>query len=201
MRIISGIYKGRKLQAVPSTHTRPTTDRVREAWASTLISLVPKGSLKGVRILDPFAGSGALGLELLSRGASECVFVEKGKAAIKTLKANIASLDLTEKQASVCIGDSLTAKLPARLPQGKPFEVVVLDPPYALTLTQVKGFLGRLAERELIVNQTLVSYEHAAKDAEDLNGAILGTGGTPLSLYLVRSKTYGTICLDYYLCL
>ncbi|MAC11937.1 MAG: 16S rRNA (guanine(966)-N(2))-methyltransferase RsmD, partial [Sphingorhabdus sp.] len=90
MRIISGQYRGRKLAAPKGDATRPTADRTREALFSMLTSRL--GSFDDLAVLDLFSGSGALGLEALSRGAASCLFVEQDRAALDALKANIAAL-------------------------------------------------------------------------------------------------------------
>lgn len=87
MRIIAGEWRGRTIRAPKGLQVRPTTDRVREAWMSSLGNRIP-----GARVLDLFAGSGALGLEALSRGAAEVVFVEKDRQALQALDANVGAL-------------------------------------------------------------------------------------------------------------
>src|ERR687889_1762341 len=87
MRVIAGTYGGRRLQAPPGTDTRPTSDRVREALFSILGERV-----EGARVLDLFAGSGALGIEALSRGAAEATFVDKAPAAIRAVRANLEAV-------------------------------------------------------------------------------------------------------------
>ena len=92
MRIIAGQWRGRKLVAPPGDATRPTADRTRETLFSMLISRL--GSFEGLRVADLFAGSGALGIEALSRGAAQCLFVEQDAVALKTIRANLAQFDL-----------------------------------------------------------------------------------------------------------
>ena len=87
MRIIAGVWRGRRLNSVKGRGVRPTTDRIREAWMAAL-----GGHLAEARVLDLFAGSGALGLEALSRGAREVTFVEKARAPLQTLKANVTEV-------------------------------------------------------------------------------------------------------------
>ena len=118
MRVIAGIYGGRRLQAPPGTDTRPTADRVREALFSILGDRVPD-----VRVLDLFAGSGALGIEALSRGAASAVFVERDRGALDALRRN---LDAVGADAEVRREDVL--RFLAR-PEGT-FDLVLCDPPY-----------------------------------------------------------------------
>jgi 16S rRNA (guanine966-N2)-methyltransferase len=122
MRIIAGEWRRRLLKAPPGDATRPTADRTRETLFNTLASRL--GSFDGFRVADLFAGSGALGLEALSRGAASCVFVEQDPAAIRALRANIAALR-AQAQCDVqpC---SVLALGPAR----QPFDLLLLDPPY-----------------------------------------------------------------------
>src|SRR6059058_1929335 len=92
MRIVAGEWGGRRIQAPPGRGTRPTTDRVREAWMSVVAPVLP-----GARVLDLFAGSGALGLEALSRGAVAATFVEIHRLALSSLKANITLLKVDDR--------------------------------------------------------------------------------------------------------
>jgi 16S rRNA (guanine966-N2)-methyltransferase len=142
MRIIAGLWRGHRLKAVRGPKTRPTSDRVREAWMAAL-----GARLEGARVLDLFAGSGALGLEALSRGASEVVFVERGRNALRTLRSNIRLLG-AEEQSVVRAGDAIT--FVRRLNQGE-FDLALADPPYdsgfaeeLLKLFSEKGFAQEL---------------------------------------------------------
>ena len=123
MRIIAGSYGGRTLSAPRGAATRPTSDRVREALFSILGARVP-----GARVLDLFAGSGALGLEALSRGASAVTFVDDGRAAIGAIRANLAALKAT---AEVRQTDALRF-LDAAAGHDAQYDLVFLDPPYRL---------------------------------------------------------------------
>ena len=200
MRIISGTYKGRTIKAVPSKKTRPTTDRVREAWASSVMSLAPEGRLRGASVLDAFAGSGALGLELLSRGAETCLFVEKNRAAVPVLIDNIESLGLSRQQAEVCVANSLSTPLPVGICERQLYDIVILDPPYTLPQAEVARLITLLARTNLLVRNSLISYEHAAANKGDMDGLNLSEKKNSLSLALAKRKEYGTICIDYYLC-
>lgn len=118
MRIIAGRWRGRPLSAPPGSATRPTADRVREALFSMLSSRL--GSFEGLQVADLFAGSGALGLEALSRGAAHCVFVENDRRAVEAIRANLAVLGAS--------GDVLARGAEhAVLP---PVDLAFLDPPY-----------------------------------------------------------------------
>jgi 16S rRNA (guanine966-N2)-methyltransferase len=123
MRIVSGIYSGRRLVVPKDARVRPTGDRVREAWMSIL-----GGELAGARVLDLFAGSGALGLEMLSRGAAHADFVELSPASLAALRQNIEALG-AGAETTVHRGDAL--RFVERVPAGA-FDVAVADPPYAM---------------------------------------------------------------------
>ena len=122
MRIIAGRWRGRRIKAPKGTEVRPTTDRVREAWMSAL-----GASVVDARILDLYAGSGALGLEALSRGARSVVFVERARASYLSLEANIGTLDASDS-AAIVKGDALTY---LRRLDPNAFDVALADPPYA----------------------------------------------------------------------
>src|SRR6476660_6554249 len=120
MRIVAGEWRGRRLVAPPGRTTRPTSDRVREAVFCIL------GPLDGERVLDLFAGSGALGLEALSRGAGEATLVERDRAALKALRANVEALGAGAR----VIGGDVAAFLDSAAAAGGHYDLVFLDPPY-----------------------------------------------------------------------
>src|SRR6188472_2795320 len=121
MRIVAGQWRGRTIEAPPGRNVRPTLDRVREAWMSILQSEIP-----GARVLDLFAGSGALGLEALSRGAAAADLVEHSAASLAALKANIAMLGAGEN-ARVVRADAL--RFVNTLRPGT-YDIAFADPPY-----------------------------------------------------------------------
>jgi 16S rRNA (guanine966-N2)-methyltransferase len=133
MRVIAGMHGGRTLKAPPGAATRPTSDRVREALFSILGARV-----QGARVLDLFAGSGALGIEALSRGAESAVFVDDAAAAIKAIRSNLEALDLS---AEIRRNDALR-HLGAASAAAAQYDLVFLDPPYRLANT----LAGRLSE-------------------------------------------------------
>ena len=151
MRIVAGEWGGRRIQAPPGRGTRPTTDRVREAWMSTVAP-----HLGGARVLDLFAGSGALGLEALSRGAASATFVEQDPKALAILRANVAALN-AGGAAHVVRADALRY---ARGLGAGAFDVAFADPPYA------QGLAAALAEAFVAVPFAgLLCIEHARDDA------------------------------------
>ncbi|MEN9505643.1 MAG: hypothetical protein RI958_1569 [Actinomycetota bacterium] len=121
MRVVSGEYGGRKLVAPPGDTTRPTTDRVREAVINSLDSM---GLIDDAIVVDLFAGSGAMGIEALSRGAARCTFVERDRSALQALRANLATLGLDDRTAVVAT-DVL-----AWLPAMRNVDLALVDPPY-----------------------------------------------------------------------
>jgi len=123
--VVAGSLRGRRLRAPDGSDTRPTSDRVREATFNALSSL---DLLRDADVLDLFAGSGALGIEALSRGAARATFVEQGRPALHVLRANLAELDL-EHRATVVPMDVLRFVSRPR----SPFDVALADPPYAFT--------------------------------------------------------------------
>jgi 16S rRNA (guanine966-N2)-methyltransferase len=132
MRVVGGEYGGRRLAAPRGRSTRPTSERTREAVFSML------GDISGARVLDLFAGSGALGIEALSRGAAHATFVDSGPAAVTVIRRNLEQLGLGE-----C---ALIAKLDVRAlgPVGEAYDLVFVDPPYPQA-----NALGPLLAREL----------------------------------------------------
>jgi 16S rRNA (guanine966-N2)-methyltransferase len=181
MRIVGGRWRGRSIKAPSGTLTRPTTDRVREAIFSAIESRL-SGGFEGVAVLDAFAGSGALGLEALSRGASSATFVERDRKALESLRANIASLGAAES-AKVVAGDVFTL---AERGIGVPFALILLDPPYTLDPAKVHDLLATMAARETVSEEALVTWEHPSGLAPDW----------PEGYVLEARKRYGTTEVD-----
>ena len=150
LRVIAGRYGGRRLVAPPGTSTRPTADRVREALFSILGSAV-----EGARVLDLFAGSGALGIEALSRGAASATFVDRLPTAIKAVRANLETLHI--RGAEVLPIDA-RAHLRSASQAGRQYDLVFLDPPYrdAATLGRelAEALPGVLAPDALVVSES-----------------------------------------------
>ena len=160
MRIVAGQWRGRKLIAPAGETTMPTSDRTRETLFSMLVSRL--GSFEGLKVADLFAGSGALGIEALSRGAASCIFVEQDAAAIRALRSNLASL---QAQAQ---GDVRAASVLALGPAKEPLDLILLDPPYntgagvvALEKLQRLGWIGPA---------TWISLETALKEPAGIKG-------------------------------
>jgi 16S rRNA (guanine966-N2)-methyltransferase len=149
VRIVAGSHKGHRIEAPKGIVTRPTGDRVREA----LFSII--GPVEDARVLDLFAGSGALGLEALSRGASSCVFVERDRQAARVIQSNLEKLRLTG--AVVVTGDAAAA-LRAERDLGRRYDLVLADPPYedwlADEMVLAKLLPSVLADDGLVVVET-----------------------------------------------
>jgi 16S rRNA (guanine966-N2)-methyltransferase len=142
--------------------TRPTADRTRETLFSMLVSRL--GSFEGLAVADLFAGSGALGLEALSRGAASCLFVEQDPAAVKAIRANIAALDA----ASLCdvrAGSVMALGIPKA-----PLDLILLDPPYNSGAGEVA--LDKLSRLGWIGEATWISLETALKEVPEVKGLV-----------------------------
>ena len=160
MRIVSGQWRGRKISAPPGEDTRPTADRTRETLFSMLVSRL--GSFEGLRVADLFAGSGALGLEALSRGAEHCLFAEQDAPALRAIRANIDHLGA----ASQC--DVRACSVLALPIAREPLDLILLDPPYGSGAGAVA--LERLNRLGWIGPATWISLETAAKEDAQVRG-------------------------------
>jgi len=169
-RIIAGVAGGRRLAVPAGTDTRPTSDRAREGVFSTVSALL--GPLAGARVLDLYAGSGALGLEALSRGAAEATFVECAAPALHVLRRNIAALGLpgaTVRAESVerwVHGFATVADGTDVVPVGVPcqYDLVLADPPYPMAADRVAEVLVALTARGLAAADALAVVERARRD-------------------------------------
>jgi 16S rRNA (guanine966-N2)-methyltransferase len=150
MRIISGAWRGRTIEAPAGTATRPTSDRAREGLFSMLASRI--GSFRDLRVADLFAGTGALGLEALSRGAGHCTFVEQDRKAVTMLERNLAKLGGAER-ADIRAQAVEHAPAPAR-----PVDILFMDPPYDSGLAQPT--LARIAAGAWLAPGAWISVEH-----------------------------------------
>lgn len=169
-RIVAGVAGGRRL-AVPARGTRPTSERVREALFSAVEAAI---DLDGTRVLDLYAGSGALGLEALSRGAAVATFVESDRAALAVLDKNIAAVGLPGAEVRRGkVGTVLDAG-------GQPYDLVLADPPYADS--ELAGVLTALVERGWTRPGSVVVVERARRAGEP---------GWPEALVPGRVRRYG----------
>ncbi|GAA3418549.1 16S rRNA (guanine(966)-N(2))-methyltransferase RsmD [Streptosporangium vulgare] len=167
-RVIAGSAGGRRLAVPPGRGTRPTSDRAREGIFSTVGSLI--GPLEGCRVLDLYAGSGALGLEALSRGADHALLVESDPRAIRTIRQNVTSLGLPGAEVAADKVERLLARgpggagnPPAAQDAERPYDLVLADPPYALGAEEVEAVLGLLRDRGWLAEDALVAVERESR--------------------------------------
>lgn len=160
LRIVAGEWRGRKLAAPQGDATRPTADRTRETLFSMLVSRL--GDFEGLKVADLFAGSGALGLEALSRGAAHCLFVDQDAAAVRAIRANIAALR-AQGRCDVRAGSVLSLG-----PAKEPLDLVLLDPPYDTGAGAVA--IDKLARLGWIGESTWVSLETGKAEPVAIRG-------------------------------
>ncbi len=180
-RIIGGVAGGRRLSTLRGTTTRPTSERVREALFSSIEAWC--GSLEGLRFLDLYAGSGAVGLEAWSRGAGVVTFVEQDRKAAAVIASNATTLGISRADVTA----TSTASALRRSPSA-PYDVVFLDPPYPLTDVEVGAALGALVDGEWLVPGALVIVERSVRGDELV---------WPEGLVGDRCKRYGETVLWY----
>lgn len=176
-RVIAGSAGGRRLKAPPGQSTRPTADRVKEALFSSL------GDLGGLRVLDLYAGSGALAIEALSRGAASAVVVEQDRRALAVIRENLASAGVAA--AATVVGSSVAAFC-AR-PSGGPFDVVLADPPYRIGAEALAGDLAALAGAGALAPGARIVLERDRRHPEP----------PPAGLRHDSDRSYGDTLLRY----
>jgi 16S rRNA (guanine966-N2)-methyltransferase len=179
-RIIAGAAGGRRLATLPGDTTRPTTDRVRESLFSSLESAF--GGLSGLRVLDLFAGSGALGLEAASRGAAAVDLVEKDARAATVVQRNVATVRAPGVRVHRVTAERFVASAPSA-----PYDLVLLDPPYALPHLALADVLAALKAPGWLADDALVVVERSSRDSFTW----------PDGFEAVRDKTYGETRLWY----
>ncbi|MFL5338401.1 MAG: 16S rRNA (guanine(966)-N(2))-methyltransferase RsmD [Geminicoccaceae bacterium] len=164
MRIVAGAWRGRALKAPPGPATRPTADRVRQALFDMLLHAPWAGPalVQGARVLDAFAGTGALGLEALSRGAAHASFIERDRAALAALRQNVTLCGAADR-CTVLATDVLSAP-----PAGRPCSLVFLDPPYGEGL--LAPALGRLRAVGWLAPGAVVVAETSRVEGVELPG-------------------------------
>lgn len=172
MRVIAGFHKGRQLEAVPGKITRPTSDKVKEAVFQIIGPFFERGFC-----LDLFAGSGALGIEALSRGLDKGIFVDKHPKAIHTINENIRKLKL-EDNAEVFRADSFRA-LDAAAKRGLQFDLILLDPPYQKV--SYERLLEEIGQLQLLTKNGMIYCEHNASEQ---------LPGEARDLYIMKQETY-----------
>ncbi|NUN68908.1 MAG: 16S rRNA (guanine(966)-N(2))-methyltransferase RsmD [Bacteroidetes bacterium] len=178
MRVIAGIYKGRKLVTVPDNSVRPATDRVKGAIFNVLQSRI---NWTQARVLDLYAGSGSVGIEALSRGARNCIFVEKSRTALTFLKKNIETIG-AGSDANVVYGD-VDAFIASTRTQ---YTVVFADPPYALEA--LKDIPDTIFAKGIVADDGYLVIEHPARYEFAKNGL----------WEVVVEKTYGNTAVSFF---
>ncbi len=183
MRITGGTLRSRQLRAPRGQATRPTSDRVREALFAILGSA---GALAGARVLDLYAGTGALAFEALSRGAAHATLVESSRDALVVLRANVAGLGLQD-QTRIVAGD-VRAHVSSLARQG-PFDLVLADPPWEqVDEGAPQAVLAALAQSGGLADDAIVVLEHAARTASPQIDALVQTG----------TRRYGDTALAFF---
>ncbi|HEU5429983.1 MAG TPA: 16S rRNA (guanine(966)-N(2))-methyltransferase RsmD [Actinocrinis sp.] len=175
-RIIAGSARGRRLAVPDGRSTRPTSDRTREGLFSALDAAL--NGFGGLRVLDLYAGSGAVGLEALSRGASAALLVDSDRAAARIMHANLDTLGLSGARVSTDRVEHLAAK-PC---PDEPYDLVYLDPPYAMPAEELASVLVALADNGWIASGAMIAVERASRDPEWL---------WPAGFNASRSRAYG----------
>ena len=181
-RVIAGEAGGRRLAVPDGRGTRPTSDRAREGLFATIVSLT--GSLDGARVLDLYAGSGAVGLEALSRGADHVLLVESGPRAARVIRDNIEAIGLAGAEV---LTDRVERVL-ARGPEHGQYDVVFADPPYALAGDEVSAMLQALSDHGWLAPGALVIVERATRS---------GPVSWPAGLQPDRARRYGEATFWY----
>ncbi|MBV9731044.1 MAG: 16S rRNA (guanine(966)-N(2))-methyltransferase RsmD [Pseudonocardiales bacterium] len=184
VRIVAGVAGGRRL-AVPSHGTRPTSERVREAVFSALQA---RRNLEGVRVLDLYAGSGALGLEALSRGAAHVRFVEWDRHAAAVLRRNVEALGLGGRGGTAVQVSTADVPVVLRGEPGVPYDVVLADPPYALDDGALGGVLSALVSGGWLAPAALLVVERPVR-------AI--TPAWPAGVIALTHRQYGDTVVYY----
>lgn len=179
MRIIAGSLGGRRIEAPRGRHTRPTSDRVREALFSAL------ADVSGLSVLDLYAGSGALALEALSRGASHAVCVERAAPAIRCVSDNARALGVTDRCRVLALDVSRAKRTLAAL---GPFDLVLCDPPYAEAARAAAALEALIATPGILSANARIVIEHAARDSPP---ALAGTTHE-------RTRRYGDTALSFF---
>ncbi|CAG7609155.1 16S rRNA (guanine(966)-N(2))-methyltransferase RsmD [Actinacidiphila bryophytorum] len=181
-RVIAGAAGGRRLAVPPGTATRPTSDRAKEGLFSTLESL--RGTLVGARFMDLYGGSGAVGLEALSRGAAHVLLAESDPRAARTIRENAAAIGLPGAE----VRAGRAEKVVAVAPPAEPYDVVFLDPPYDTPDADLREILLTLGTGGWLAQDTLVTVERRTRG---------GAFDWPAGFEALRSRRYGEATLWY----
>ena len=185
MRIIAGKYRGRRLKSPPSLLTRPTSDRLRETLFNIL---APR--IEGARFLDLCAGSGAVGIEALSRGADHVTFIDRSRKMRALIEANLEALKIEESEVEIVTAEALGFLSKRGKGETSPFDIIFFDPPYATDSEAVLQDIGKHAARLLTEDGLVVVEHHKKKELSEEFGALgryreLKQGDSRLSFYQI----------------
>ncbi len=183
MRIIAGKYRGRRLKSPPSLQTRPTSDRLRETLFNIL---APR--IEGARFLDLCAGSGAVGMEALSRGAAHVTFVDRSRKMYALIETNLKLLNVRDDEVEVVSQEALDFLRRRTKKEAVAFEIIFFDPPYAMDYDDVLDFVGEHATQMLTEGGVMIVEHDRKKDLKEKFGAlqryrVLKQGDSSLSFY------------------
>lgn len=188
MRILAGAWKARVLKTHEGNEvTRPSTSRIRESMMSMIAHQMDL-DVSCARVLDAFAGSGALGFELLSRGAQSLIAVEKNRRTFACLSENARVLNAHNTQ--LILGDAFLSSTISRITTAS--NVLLLDPPYAYEVLQISGFIAHLHTANLLADNALVMYEHTRTET------LQSIDTSAYELMPLKEKAHGSTRLSLY---
>lgn len=180
-RVVSGKAGGTNLESPKGLATRPTADKVKEAVFSSIANRI-----YGARFLDVFAGTGQIGIEALSRGASYAAFLDHGKESVQCIARNLKKTHL-EERAAIIMAEGRAGIL--RIKEEDPFDIVYMDPPFDDAISSFRSLGALLLQQQSLSPDALVLLEHRATDVPD---------AFVMNLKLKRSCKYGTIMVSFY---
>ena len=183
MRIIAGKFRGRKLKGPPSLDTRPTSDRLRETLFNIL---APR--IVGARFLDLCAGSGAVGIEALSRGAAHATFVDRSRKMSRLIEANLEALDVSQDGFEIVCSEAMKFLMGREKKAAPAFDIIFYDPPYATDYEDPLEYVGRHA-LQLLTDDGMVIVEHHRKNEVSKEHGLL---------HRYRSLIQGDSALSFY---
>lgn len=187
MRVIAGKYRGRNLKSPPSLRTRPTSDRLRETLFNIL---APR--IAGARFLDLCAGSGAVGIEALSRGAAHVTFVDRSRKMYALIETNLKLLKVGSDETEVSSREALDFLKRNIRSADEPFDLIFFDPPYAIDYGEVLNYLGANAAGLLASDGAVIVEHDEKKDLAEESGSIkryrvVKQGDSALSFYAAKA--------------
>lgn len=188
MRIIAGKYRGRRLKSPPSDRTRPTSDRLRETLFNVLAT-----RLEDAKFLDLCAGTGAVGIEALSRGASHVVFVDQSRQMCALIEENLSALKIDEHQFEILCAEASEFLRRSAKKASQRFDLIYFDPPYAAEYENVLRVVGENAKRLLADDGRLIVEHYKKMELQEEFGAlgrkrVLGQGDAVLSFYAGKAS-------------